>query len=198
MEKFLLSKVFEDPDDIKVRKLLVNTFVREVIWYGDHIVITYNFQERFSTERFSKSYVEDIEKQVEEQSRSASSFPLSSYIVTHSAPRHSGSARRITPGAPAVSWRRRRDLNSCHRYRCYSLSRGAPWASWVLLQTVTLSSDRLCPNSIFIITYFFSIVKDFSGKNIKSFPFCTSFRNGGKSRKKLSQSPCQTILFMLK
>lgn len=87
VEKFLLSKVFEDPDDIKVRKLLVNTFVREVIWYGDHMIITYNFQERFSTERFSKSYVEDIEKQVEEQSRSASSFPLSSYTVTQSAPK---------------------------------------------------------------------------------------------------------------
>ena len=57
VEKFLLSKVFEDPDDIKIRKLLVNTFVREVIWYGDHMVFTYNFQERFSTEHFSKSYV---------------------------------------------------------------------------------------------------------------------------------------------
>ena len=86
VEKFLLSKVFEDPDDIKVRKLLVNTFVREVIWYGDHMVITYNFQERFSTERFSKSYVEDIEKQVGECSRSATSFPLSSYKVPLSAP----------------------------------------------------------------------------------------------------------------
>ena len=86
VEKFLLSKVFEDPDDIKVRKLLVNTFVREVIWYGAHMVITYNFQERFSTDRFSKSYVENIERQVGECSRSASSFPLSSYKVTQSAP----------------------------------------------------------------------------------------------------------------
>ena len=86
VEKYLLSKVFEDPDDIKVRKLLVNTFVREVIWYGDRMVITYNFQERFSTERFSKSYVENIEKQVGECSRSASSFPVSSYKVTQSAP----------------------------------------------------------------------------------------------------------------
>ena len=86
VEKFLLSKVFEDPDDIKVRKLLVNTFVREVIWYGDRMVITYNFQERFSTDRFSKSYVEDIERQVGECSRSASSFSLSSYKVTQSAP----------------------------------------------------------------------------------------------------------------
>ena len=86
VEKFLLSKVFEDPDDIKVRKLLVKTFIREVIWYGDKLVITYNFQERFSAERLSKSYAEDIEQQVEDCSRSASSFPLSSYIVPQSAP----------------------------------------------------------------------------------------------------------------
>ena len=88
VEKFLLSKVFEDPDDIKVRKLLVKTFIREVIWYGDKLVITYNFQERFSAERLSKSYAEDIEQQVEDSSRSASSFPLSSYIVPQSAPKN--------------------------------------------------------------------------------------------------------------
>ena len=87
VEKFLLSKVFENPEDIKVRKLLVNTFIREVIWYGDHMVITYNFQERFSTERFSKSYVEEIEKQVGECSRSTSSFSLSSDMVAQSAPK---------------------------------------------------------------------------------------------------------------
>ena len=86
VEKFLLSKVFENPEDIKVRKLLINTFIREVIWYGDHMVITYNFQERFSTERFSKSYIEEIEKQVGECSRSTSSFPLSSDMVAQSAP----------------------------------------------------------------------------------------------------------------
>ena len=67
--------------------MLVNTFVREVIWYGDSLVITYNFQERFSKERFSEGYVKDIEKQVGEASRSASSFHLSSCKVTQSAPR---------------------------------------------------------------------------------------------------------------
>lgn len=89
VEKFLLSKVFENPEDIKVRKLLVNTFIREVIWYGDHMVITYNFQESFSTEQFSKSYVDEIEKQVGEASRSASSFSLSSDTVAQSAPKNS-------------------------------------------------------------------------------------------------------------
>ena len=86
VEKYLLSKVFEDPDDIKTRKLLVNTFIRDILWYGDHIVITYNFQEYAATDRFCKSYVEQLEKQVGDASRSASSFPLCSYKFRHSAP----------------------------------------------------------------------------------------------------------------
>ena len=87
VEKYLLSKVFEDPDDIKTRKLLVNTFIRDIIWYGDHIVITYNFQEYATTDRFCKSYVEQLETQVGDASRSASSFPLCSYKFRHSAPK---------------------------------------------------------------------------------------------------------------
>ncbi len=86
-EKYLLSKVFKDPDDIKTRKLLVNTFIRDILWYGDHIVITYNFQEYAATDRFCRSYVEQLEKQVGDASRSASSFPLCSYEFRHSAPK---------------------------------------------------------------------------------------------------------------
>lgn len=51
VEKYLLSKVFEDTEDIKIRKLLVNTFIREIIWYEERIVITYNFQESVFPER---------------------------------------------------------------------------------------------------------------------------------------------------
>lgn len=86
VEKYLLSKVFEDPDDIKTRKLLVNTFIRDILWYGDHIVITYNFQEYAATDMFCKSYVEQLEKQVGDASRSASSFSLCSYKFRHPAP----------------------------------------------------------------------------------------------------------------
>lgn len=93
VEKYLLSKVFEDPDDIKTRKLLVNTFIRDILWYGDHIVITYNFQEYATTDRFCKSYVEQLEKQVGDASRSASSFPLCSYKFRHSAPKSRDSSR---------------------------------------------------------------------------------------------------------
>ena len=97
VEKYLLSKVFKDPDDIKTRKLLVNTFIRDILWYGDHIVITYNFQEYATTDRFCKSYVEQLEKQVGEASRSASSFPLGSYKFRHSAPQNLGTASAV-PG----------------------------------------------------------------------------------------------------
>lgn len=97
VEKHLLSKVFEDPDDIKIRKLLVNTFIRDILWYGDHIVITYNFQEYATTDRFCKSYVEQLEKQVGEASRSASSFSLCSYKFRHSAPSSPQGAISNTP-----------------------------------------------------------------------------------------------------
>lgn len=43
IEMYLSKFVFENTDDIKVRKLIVNAFVREVILYDDEIVITYNF-----------------------------------------------------------------------------------------------------------------------------------------------------------
>ena len=78
--------VYNRENDIKTRKLLVNTFIRDILWYGDHIVITYNFQEYAATDRFCKSYVEQLEKQVGDASRSAS-FPLCSYKFRHSAPK---------------------------------------------------------------------------------------------------------------
>ena len=87
VEKYLLSKVFEDPDDIKTRKLLVNTFIREVIWYGDHMVITYNFQEDIVPEKLTKSHIENDEKEIEEAVNAPSSFSASSYLCDCSSPR---------------------------------------------------------------------------------------------------------------
>lgn len=74
VEKYLLTKVFEDTNDIKTRKLLVNTFIREIIWYENKLVITYNFHENVIPERPTKSHIEDIEMQIKEASRSAFSF----------------------------------------------------------------------------------------------------------------------------
>ena len=86
VEKYLLTKVFENPDDIKTRKLLVNTFIREIIWYGDRLVITYHFQENVIPERLTKSHIEEVEKQIEEATQSAFSFSLCSSKFRHSAP----------------------------------------------------------------------------------------------------------------
>ena len=87
VEKYLLSKVFENTDDIKTRKLLVNTFIREIIWYSDRLVITYNFQENIFPEKLNKTHIAEVEKQVEEASQSASSFSLGSCIFWQSTPR---------------------------------------------------------------------------------------------------------------
>ena len=84
-----LIDIFNKPELNTEKMRMPNLFSDDVVYrdgYTGPDYLPYNFQERFSTERFSKSYVEDIEKQVEEQSRSASSFPLSSYTVTQSAP----------------------------------------------------------------------------------------------------------------
>ena len=58
-------------------------------------------------------------------------------------------------------WRRRRDLNSCHHYWCYSLSRGAPWASWVLLQRFKREVFYLLFQRYITIPYFNRKVKAF-------------------------------------
>lgn len=97
VEKFLLTKVFGDPDDIKVRKLLVNTFVREVIWYGDRLVITYNFQEDVAPEKLTKLHIEEVEKEVEEAENASSSFTLGSYKFSFGAP--TSKARGFKPRA---------------------------------------------------------------------------------------------------
>lgn len=66
--------------------LTAGTFIREIIWYGDRLVITCNFQESVIPERLTKSHIEEVEKQIEEASHSASSFSLCSSKFRHSAP----------------------------------------------------------------------------------------------------------------
>ena len=113
VEKYLLSKVFENPDDIKTRKLLVNTFIREIIWYGDKLVITYNFQEEAIPPRLTKSHTEEVEKQVEEAARSASSFSLGSYIFWQTAPKQRKSFRCFLFVRSPFPARRLRRLVQC-------------------------------------------------------------------------------------
>lgn len=43
IETFLRKQVFEDMKDIKIRKLIINTFVRQIYLYDDKITILFNF-----------------------------------------------------------------------------------------------------------------------------------------------------------
>ncbi len=43
IEQFLRKNVFEDMQDIKIRKLVINTFVRQIYLYEDKIIILLNF-----------------------------------------------------------------------------------------------------------------------------------------------------------
>ena len=81
--EFLQSKVFADTDNIKVRKLIVNTFIREIIYYPDKIIITYNFTDNVNTVKITPENIIEIEK----QSKSASSLNLGSCLLPQSAPK---------------------------------------------------------------------------------------------------------------
>ena len=84
--EFLQNKVFADTDDIKVRKLIVNTFIREIIYYPDKIIITYNFTDIIDTVKITPEHSKEIEK----QSNSAFSLNLGSCLLPQSAPNRKG------------------------------------------------------------------------------------------------------------
>ena len=111
VEKYLLTKVFEDPNDIKTRKLLVNTFIREIIWYENKLVITYNFHENAIPERPTKSHIEDIEMQIKEASRSAFSFSMGSHKFRHSVGHALTTAERFS-GSPRSTGDEHRELRT--------------------------------------------------------------------------------------
>ncbi len=81
--------VFENTDEIKVRKLIVNAFVREVILYDDEIVITYTFTDNPEHLKRTKETTLKTENQIEQAEKSASSYIVSSSIFSHFPPRTS-------------------------------------------------------------------------------------------------------------
>ena len=87
IEMYLSKFVFESTDDIKVRKLIVNTFIREVILYDDEIVITYNFTDNPERLKITKEQVIKTEKEIETADTSAVSSLKGSYKLCHTAPR---------------------------------------------------------------------------------------------------------------
>ncbi|MGN1040255.1 MAG: recombinase family protein, partial [Candidatus Fimimonas sp.] len=86
IEMYLSKFVFESPDDIKVRKLIVNTFIREVILYDDEIVITYNFTDNPERLKITKEQTIQTEKEIETADKSAFSSLTGSYKLRPTAP----------------------------------------------------------------------------------------------------------------
>ena len=83
IKQFLKSKVFTDTSSIKVRKLIVNTFIREIIYYPDKLIITYNFSDAIDTIKLSPENAKEIER----QSKSAFSLDIGSSICQYSSPK---------------------------------------------------------------------------------------------------------------
>lgn len=87
IEEYLRSKICDDPQDIRVRKMLVNTFIREVILYDKKITITYNFTDNHDKVDFSQKSITEREKQFEDAPQAAFHLCLGSYILRSAVPK---------------------------------------------------------------------------------------------------------------
>lgn len=94
IEMYLSKFVFDNTDDIKVRKLIVNAFVREVILYDDEIVITYNFTDSPEHLKLTKEHIVKTEKEIETADKTAISSNTGSYKLCHTAPKPIKTNRR--------------------------------------------------------------------------------------------------------
>lgn len=86
IKEYLENKVFNNTDDKQVRKLLIKSFIREVILYDDRIYIDYNFIEPKIISKLDKEHVRDTEKQIEDSTQSAFSFNLCSSTFSNCRP----------------------------------------------------------------------------------------------------------------
>lgn len=82
IESFLKSKIFDNTEDVNIRKLIVNTFIREVILYSDKIIITYNFSDAIQPHEINPDTVLETKRQID----SALSLYSGSYIIPSPAP----------------------------------------------------------------------------------------------------------------
>ena len=83
IEQFLRKQVFEDSQNIKIRKLLINTFVRAVYLYNDKVVILFNYTNPPDKPRFTVEENIETEKQI----NSALSNTQGSCLYPQSAPK---------------------------------------------------------------------------------------------------------------
>ena len=80
---YLNSVIKGDIENISVRKLIVKTFIREIILYQDKVIITYNFTDQAEKNKITPDSTAIIEKQSE---KAVFSFCLSSNKLTHRQP----------------------------------------------------------------------------------------------------------------
>ncbi|MCI6573120.1 MAG: recombinase family protein [Firmicutes bacterium] len=91
IEHFLRKNVFEDMSDIKIRKLVINTLVRQIHLYEDKIVILFNFTT--PPDKPKLTLEENI--QTDEQITSALNNPQSSCLLPQSAPKKPVPLKRL-------------------------------------------------------------------------------------------------------
>ena len=82
IDQFLRKQVFEDTINIKIRKALVNTFVREIYLYNDAVVILFNYTNNPTPPKLTLEENIETEKQI----NSALSNSQSSCILPQTAP----------------------------------------------------------------------------------------------------------------
>ena len=66
IEQYLRQFIFENTDDITIRKMIVNTFIREIIVHRDKITITFNFTDRPVHFKHTKEQTKRREEEIEQ------------------------------------------------------------------------------------------------------------------------------------
>ena len=87
MEKYLRSMLTGDSKNMRVRKLLVNTFIREILLYDNKVIITYNFTEKPEKTDTTIKGLTKTEKQSANSPRTAFYSYASSYILWSGVPK---------------------------------------------------------------------------------------------------------------
>ena len=92
VKTYLYSILQQNTDDYNVRKLIVNTFVREIILYEDKMIITYYCTDKHAKVTVDVAHIKEVEQEIKAAPKVALFLPKSSYIK-----------KSFTPRKPAVS-----------------------------------------------------------------------------------------------
>lgn len=76
IENYLRSVLTKDTENIQARKLIINTFIREILLYEDRIVITYNFTNNGEKPDLTINGIKETEKQSASAMRTAFNLSL--------------------------------------------------------------------------------------------------------------------------